>query len=290
MENTARRMLVVLAHPDDESFGMAGTIARYVAQGVEVSLICTTNGDVGSVEPEFMKQYSTVSELRLAELQCAADILHIKNVFTFGYRDSGMAGSADNQHPDSLFSADHDTLVGKITEVIRKLRPQVVVTFDPYGGYGHPDHIVTHKATVQAFHAAADSTQYAPQLKNGLQTFQAHKLYFMTFNRTWLKLSLRLAPLLFINPRRMGRNHDIDGLEIASHSFPIHATIDTGVYQEIANRARRCHASQVGGIGPRRMSEMVSRMVFGIQEHYMRAYPPADAKVKERDLFEGISI
>jgi LmbE family N-acetylglucosaminyl deacetylase len=288
MNNNVRRMLLVLAHPDDESFGMAGTIARYVAVGVEVSLICTTNGDVGSVASKFMQGFSSIAELRLAELRCAADTLRMKSVVTLGYRDSGMAGTADNNHPDSLFSADHDSVVGKIVKVIRELQPQVVVTFDPYGGYGHPDHIVTHTATVEAFHAAGDRSRYAAQLKAGLQAYQSQKLYFGTFDRRWLKLTLRLAPLFFINPRRMGRNHDVDGYEIASHSYPIHATINTGGYQEIANRARMCHASQLGGIGPRRMSEMVSRMVFGIQEHYMRGYPVPNGKIKERDLFEGV--
>ena len=149
--NGHRRMLVSLAHPDDESFGMAGTIARYVNEGVEVSLICSTNGDAGVTDPKFLEDYDTMTELRLAELHCAAETLGFSKVYAFGYRDSGMEGAEDNQHPDSLYQADMDEVIGRIVKAIRETRPQVVVTFDPYGGYGHPDHIKMHKATTRAF-------------------------------------------------------------------------------------------------------------------------------------------
>lgn len=290
MNDKSRRLLYVLAHPDDESFGSAGTIARYSSDGTEVSLICTTNGDVGTAEPEFMKGYNSVSELRLAELRCASEVLNLKHVFTLGYRDSGMAGTEDNKHPDALAAADMDSVVDKVTKIIREVRPQVVVTFDPYGGYGHPDHIVTHNATVEAFHAAADPARYPAQLKDGIQPYQAQKLYFSTFDRRWLKLALRFSPLLGVDPHRMGRNKDVDGWEIANHSYPIHTTINTGQFQMVAEQARNCHASQLGGVGPRRMSESISRLVFGIQEHYMRAYPPVNGKGREHDLFEGVSV
>lgn len=286
MSQSVRTMLLVLAHPDDEAFGMAGTIARYVTEGVEVSLICTTNGDVGTVEPRFLENHKSTADLRLTELDCAAQILGIKQVYTLGYRDSGMAGTPDNSHPDSLFASDKTKLIEKITKIMRQVRPQVTVTFDPYGGYGHPDHIVTHEATVEAFYAAADKSRFANQFDDGLKPHQGSKLYFMTFDRRWLRLWIRLAPLFLINPRKMGRNHDIDASEIAAHSYPIHATINTNAYKEIAQRARKCHASQLGGIGPRRMSEMLSRLVFGLQEHYTRAYPPVRGRLRETDLFQ----
>lgn len=290
MTDSTRRLLYVLAHPDDESFGSAGTIARYVAEGAEVSLICTTNGDVGTVAPEFMAGRSSVTEVRLSELECAAEVLQLKHVVTLGYRDSGMVGSPDNQHPESLHSADTDKVAAQITRVIRELRPQVVVTFDPFGGYGHPDHIATHKATVAAFHAAGDPSRYPEQLKEGLQPYQPQKLYFGTWDKSWLKFSLFVSRLMFIDVRHMGRNKDVDALEIASHSFPIHAVISTGPYQLVAEQARNCHASQLGGgPGPRRLSESISRLFLGIQETFMRAYPPVDGRLKEHDLFAGVA-
>jgi LmbE family N-acetylglucosaminyl deacetylase len=288
MTDNTKRMLYVLAHPDDESFGSAGAIARYVAEGVEVSLICTTNGDVGTVAPEFMEGFESISEVRLSELKCAAEVLQLKNVYTFGYRDSGMAGTEDNKHPEALTSSDPDKVVERITRILRELRPHVVVTFDPYGGYGHPDHIVTHNATVEAFHAAADPSRYPQQFKDGLKPYQAQKLYFATFDRSWMKFTLSVAQLMFVDVRHMGRNKDINAWEIANHSFPIHATINTGPYQLIADQARNCHASQLGGVGPRRLTESVSRLFFGVQEQFMRAYPPVNGRVREHDLFEGV--
>ncbi len=290
-DKDARRMLLVLAHPDDESFGMAGTIARYVADGVEVSLICTTNGDVGTADPKFLEGYASIAEMRLAELKCASDTLRMTHVVPLGYRDSGMAGTPDNDHPDCLVAADLTEVIRRITQVIRELRPHVVVTFDPYGGYGHPDHIVTHNATVNAFEAAPDPAQFPEQLKDGLKPYQPQKLYFMTFDRRILKfmIGFMATARIFGDPTRMGRNKDVDARQIAAHSYPIHATINTQAFQEIANRARRCHASQLGGIGPRRMSQMVSALVFGVRDHYMRYYPPVNGHVNEHDLFEGVT-
>ncbi|HVO68925.1 MAG TPA: PIG-L family deacetylase, partial [Aggregatilineaceae bacterium] len=105
-----RRMLVCMAHPDDESFGLGALIAKYVAEGVEVSLICTTNGDVGTVQPEFLPGRASISDLRLAELRCATEILGIKEVITLGYRDSGMMGSPDHDHPASSWQVPLATM------------------------------------------------------------------------------------------------------------------------------------------------------------------------------------
>ena len=236
-QSNGRRMLAVLAHPDDESFGMAGTIAKYVAEGVAVSLICTTNGDVGSADQQFLAGFSSVAELRLAELKCATGVLGLSNVFTLGYRDSGMAGSIDNKHSESLVSADADELTGRIVRIIRTLAPQIVVTFDPYGGYGHPDHIVTHHATLKAFEAASDPQMFPEQLTEGLRAFEPQKLYFMTFDRRIFRVVIDIMAKVRIlgDPSHMGRNKDIDGREIAAHSYPIHASIDTRRYSSVAN-------------------------------------------------------
>ena len=285
-----KRMLVVMAHPDDESFGMAGTIAKYVSEGVEVSLICTTNGDVGTIDPVFMEGYKTVAERRLAELKCAAETLKLSRVITLGYRDSGMAGSEDNNHPDSLVSAPFEKVVERIVGVMREIRPDVVVTFDPFGGYGHPDHIVTHRATVEAFRVSNDLTKFAEQLKGGLQPHQCKKLYFLTFDRRIFSLMVRFmqAVKIFGDPRKMGRNQDIDATAIVANTFPIHASIKTGKHRIVADKARQCHASQLSGVGPRQFSQVATRMVFGVRENFMRSFPPATGNVSEGDLFEDI--
>jgi LmbE family N-acetylglucosaminyl deacetylase len=109
-----RVLLAVFAHPDDESFGVGGTLARYAAEGVEVWLICATDGNAGTVDAEMLEGYASTSQLRAAELCCAAQALGLRGVDWLGYRDSGMAGSPENQHPESLVQAPMEVLVGEI--------------------------------------------------------------------------------------------------------------------------------------------------------------------------------
>ncbi len=284
-EQSARRLLLSFAHPDDESFAMAGTIARYVAEGVDVYLICATNGDVGEAPQELLSQYHSVAELRLSELCCAAQALGLAHVFRFDYRDSGMSGSPENAHPESLAAADMDEVVERIVRVIREVRPQVVVTFDPAGGYNHPDHVKMHRATVCAFEAAGDPGRYSGQSS----AYQPQKLYFHTFPRRLLRIAVKLMPLFGQNPSRLGRNQDIDLRVVAECDLPIHARIDTTAYHKVSDRAVACHASQHGGrvSGPVAVIRWLNRVVFGEADLFSRAYPPVVGPLKERDLFEG---
>ena len=178
-----RKILSVLAHPDDESFGMGGTLAYYAKQGVEVHLICATKGEAGDVEPEFLKDFSSVAERRESELRCAANYLGLKNVHFLGYRDSGMEGSEDNQHPNAFINAPMEKVSGEIVRYIREFKPDVVLTFDPVGGYHHPDHIHIHEATVAAFEASADAEQF-PEYG---APFQPNKLYYHIFPRVFVR-------------------------------------------------------------------------------------------------------
>ncbi|MCO5246119.1 MAG: PIG-L family deacetylase [Anaerolineae bacterium] len=145
-----RVLLAVFAHPDDESFGPGGTLARYAAEGADVWLVCGTDGDAGTVDAEMLANYASTSQLRAAELCCAAQTLGLKGVDWLGYRDSGMAGSSDNQHPKSLYKAPMEEVVGKIVASIRRHRPQVIVCDNQFGGYGHPDHIAVHTVGTRA--------------------------------------------------------------------------------------------------------------------------------------------
>src|SRR3954454_20692509 len=100
-----KRLLVCFPHPDDESFGSGSLFAKYAAEGVECTLICATNGDVGAMSADLLQKHGSAGAARLAELRCATDIIGFKEVITFGYRDSGMVNSPDNMHPDSLWQA-----------------------------------------------------------------------------------------------------------------------------------------------------------------------------------------
>lgn len=280
-----KRMLISFAHPDDESFGMGGAIAYYVERGVEIYLICSTNGDAGTVDAEHMNGYQSIGELRLHELYCAAETLGIKEVIPFGYCDSGMMGSPDNDNPDCLWQADEDIVVGQIVREIRRLRPQVVITFDAYGGYGHPDHIFMHRTTTRAFHAAGDPAQYPDQ---DLPPYQPAKLYYTAFPRLPLKTMVWAARMRGEDPRRMGKNKDLDLQAALDNTMPTHARLNVANYQQAWDAAAGCHSSQQNIRQMNSIFGKVQRFVFRHQD-FTRAWPePRKDEPVERDLFQGI--
>ena len=272
-----KRLLLCLAHPDDESFGSGPFIAKTVADGVEVSLICATNGDVGTVAPEKLGSYKSVGELRSAELDCASEILGFKEVIRFGYRDSGMMNSADNKHPAALWQADDNVLCDQIIDVIERLRPQVLVTFNKFGGYGHPDHIKIQRATVAAFNKLK-GTPNAPQ-----------KLYYTAFPTLILRMGVILMRLTGKDPRRMGTNKDLDFMAVLEAVEPIHAQVDVNAYFDIGQQAADCHASQSSPRGTFPLARYWMRRAAGVAGFTRVEPPPLTGQPMERDLFAGIT-
>jgi LmbE family N-acetylglucosaminyl deacetylase len=286
MNDQSRTLLATFAHPDDESFGPGGTLARYASQGVTVHLVCATRGEVGEVDQALLAGHANLAELRTYELKCAASILGLAGVHLLGYRDSGMPGSADNDHPNALVQAPLGEVAGKITRLIRQFRPQVVVTFDPSGGYGHPDHVKVHQATVAAFRASGDPAAYREYLADGLEPWAPQKLYYTVFPRTVLRWMVRLMPLFGRDPTAFGTNRDINLKAVAEIEQPISARIDVSHYLDAKQRAGACHRSQSGpGELFKRLPRWLVRRMLSSETFY-RAYPPADGH--EADLFAGI--
>lgn len=277
-------MLAVLAHPDDETFGTGGTLALYAGRGVEVHLICATRGEAGDMDADCLDGFSSVAERRVSELRCAAGILGLSGVHFLDYRDSGMPGSPDNQHPNALVNAPLEEVAGHIVHYIRVLKPQVVITFDPIGGYKHPDHIAIHRATVEAFRLAGDLHYPGP---SGLPAFQPQKLYYHIFPKGMLRWTVRILSLLGRDPRHFGRNGDIDLVDLVeAGDFPAHARIDCRSVQDKRDAASACHASQLSGPPSGLMGRLMR--LFGGKEMYMRAFPAVEGRLKETDLFAGI--
>ena len=274
----SRKLLAIFAHPDDESFGPGGTLALYARQGVEVSLVCATRGEVGNIPQSLQEEQRSLGELREEELRCAGDELGINKIDFLNYRDSGMSGSEDNQHPQALAAAPLAEVAAKISDHLLRIDPQVVITFDPFGGYGHPDHLAIHQATLHAF----NNTRYQSSL--GLK-----KLYYATFQRRTVYAAVRLLPLFGQNPRQWGRNKDIDLVEVTKEKFPTHARINIRSVLEIKRSAAKCHASQ---LEDQPKQHWLLRLMFKLSEGgetFMRAFPEATADVRETDLFAGIA-
>ena len=279
-----RRLLIAYAHPDDESFGSGGMIAYYVAQGVDVYYVCATNGDVGTVKPEFLNGYNSVAELRQAELECAAEILGFKEVIKLNYKDSGMMGSETSQDPACLWQAPQEDVTRRMVEILREVKPQVVVTFNKYGGYGHPDHIAIQRATTAAFSLAGDASYHTEQ-----EPYAPQKLYYSSIAHRQLQIAVALTHFRGQDPRRLGRNKDINLSAILEHVEPIHTTINVKKFQPIWDAASACHASQLGG-GASRLPLWMRRFIAPTQ-NYTRVFPvPPRARVDEHDLFHNVRV
>jgi N-acetyl-1-D-myo-inositol-2-amino-2-deoxy-alpha-D-glucopyranoside deacetylase len=283
--NVSRTLVFVGAHPDDESFGIGGTLAQYAAAGVKVYYICGTRGEVGEVPPEMLKGFASIGDLRSHELKCAAAALGLTDVIYLGYRDSGMAGTPDNKHPQSLAAAPLAEVAGCIVEIFRRLKPEVVVTFDPIGGYHHPDHVAIHHAAVMAFHTAGDPQKYP----GAGAAFQPQKLYFHVFPHRWLKIMIKIMTFFGRDIHHVGKNKDIDLAEFVETDFPVHAVVRLKKQSVRAReRAAACHASQLSGGSPRGgLLGLVGRL-FGQRDSFMRAAPSVTGRRREHDLFKGV--
>lgn len=278
-----KTILAVLAHPDDETFGLGGTLALYSRRGYNTYYVCATRGEAGSSDEERLKGYKDTAEMRTDELMRAAKILGLKGVFFLGYRDSGMPGMEANRHPDAQINHPVEEVAGRVVKYIRELKPDVVITFDPIGGYKHPDHIHIQRATTLAFEKADDAS-FHPEAG---APFKPRALYYQVFPRAFLKWMVRLLPFIGKDPRKWGRNGDIDLTDLVT-DFPIHVTLDIRSVAHVKREASAQHASQGGGQMRRGLIGLVFRFL-GEREDFMRAYPPVNGQYRiARDLFDGL--
>ena len=181
-------LMAVHAHPDDECFGTGGVLIKYASEGVRTVLVTATKGEEGEIhDPDLTEEEARprLAEIREEELRRATALLKVGVQEFLGYRDSGMVGTPANDHPESFNKADLDEATGRLVRLIRRYRPQVLVTYNEDGGYGHPDHLQCHRVTARAFDAAGDAAQY-PEAG---PAWQPLKLYATAWSRErWLAL------------------------------------------------------------------------------------------------------
>lgn len=188
-QNTPPTFMAIHAHPDDEVFGTGGTFALLADHGVRTILVTSTMGEEGEiVDPKLDEQakkelFPRLAEERRKELQASVDALHIQELRLLGFRNSGMAGTASNNHPEAFYRAIFDEAVKRLVVIIRELKPQILVTYDAFGSYGHPDHIQAQRVTNAAFEAAGEPRCF-PEL--GLEPWQPSKLYYTAMPRSFM--------------------------------------------------------------------------------------------------------
>lgn len=281
---TNKRILGLFAHPDDEILGSGGTMAWYASQGAQVETVCTTRGEAGEIADPTLATPESLGRVREQEMLCSAKALGIQKVHFLGYRDSGMAGTADNQNPDAYINAPDEVVIAQLVPIIRQLRPHILITFEPYGGYGHPDHITIHKHTHAAYVAAAEPT-YKPELGTPWQT---PRLFYGVITMSFFE--------------RMIERMKVHGLETdeltarfegrRQQGWPegkVTCTIDVSETVEAKWAAYFCHRTQFGHDNFfRRLPEEEMKNLQS-QEFFYLAKPEQPGLVLS-DLFEGLLL
>ncbi len=267
---TSLRLLVIFAHPDDESMGMGGTLAKYAAEGVATYLVCASRGEQGWFGPEGQNPGpGLLGEIRTRELERAAHELGIRGLYFLDYAD----GAVDQ--------ADHAEAIGKIVTHIRHLRPQVVVTFPPDGNYGHPDHIAIGQFTGAAIVCAADSSYKDAE---NLAPHCVSKLYYMVDSENFISV---VAPFIGDMTFRVG---DQLRAEAPWKEWMITTRIDMAEFCRAAWRAIQSHQSQLPSLGLlAEMHEDAAVAVLAMQGTFYRAFSLVNGGRKgETDLFDGL--
>ncbi|HLZ62696.1 MAG TPA: PIG-L family deacetylase [Ktedonosporobacter sp.] len=277
---STKRLLSIFAHPDDEGM-VGGALLHYQANGVETGLICATRGEVGEISDPILATSDNLGEVREAEMRAAAAALNIQHLWFLGYRDSGMAGTPENKDPRSLARARAAEVIGKLVAIIRQFRPQVIVTFDETGGYGHPDHIAIYRYTTGAFHAAADGVQY-PELG---PAHAVSKLYYSSLARRqvvmmaeWLQNEDYQGPFADIDPNTLGLPDD-----------QISVLLDVERWQDTKSRSWVMHRTQMNPNTPfARMPQEIQRKWRATESYQLAATRVGPDVVGENDLFARV--
>ncbi len=276
-----RVLLAAFAHPDDEAFGTGGTLARYAADGADVTLVCATRGEAGEIAEGVDATPETLGAVREGELRCAADTMGVKRLIFLGYRDSGMAGTPENADPRAYVNAPAEEVVARLVGIIREVKPQVVVTFEPNGGYGHPDHIAIHRHTVAAFHAAADPARY-PELG---PAWQASRLFYTAIPRSFFRGMRDEMAAIGLDPGVL------NGFDLENRGWPdelVHAAIDVSATVDAKWAALECHRTQFGPANLfRRLPEPLVKRGMSV-EHFALAWPEPAPGLRLADLFAGL--
>ncbi|MGL4306731.1 MAG: N-acetyl-1-D-myo-inositol-2-amino-2-deoxy-alpha-D-glucopyranoside deacetylase [Mycobacteriaceae bacterium] len=289
-----RRLLLVHAHPDDESITTGGTIARYAAEGVQVTVVTCTLGEQGEVIGErwsglVAEQADQLGGYRITELSQALKKLGAAEPIFLGgagrWRDSGMAGTAAAQNPRAFVNAELSVVVAELVTVIRKIRPQVVISYDPGGTYGHPDHIQAHHISSLAVSAAGDQGF----IGSG-SAWEVPKFYWTVFEQSGLMEGLaQIAEDELPSGWRMPHKEEL----FCYPDAQITTTINISDFCESKLGALRAHRTQVEIAPESNFYALSNKVVQPLlpEEHFILAVGqpglPLDGTGRETDLFAG---
>jgi mycothiol S-conjugate amidase len=277
-------LMTVHAHPDDESSKGAGSVAKYAAQGVHTVLVCCTGGEEGDILNPAMDRpevRDNLAAVRMQELQAATEIIGYHDVEMLGYRDSGMPDSEANKDPHCFARAPLDEATGRLVALIRRYRPQVLVTYgDDQEGYPHPDHLRVHEVSMAAVAAAGDPAAYP----DAGEPWPVLKVYYSAWSRARIEATHKKFLEL-----GMESPFDEGWFKRPSQDDRITTRVDIAEWAEVRPRALKAHATQV---------DPTSKFWFGLPPEVARSVHPYDdyilaqasvpTAVPEDDLFAGV--
>ncbi|HEY9288563.1 MAG TPA: PIG-L deacetylase family protein [Candidatus Dormibacteraeota bacterium] len=276
-------LLAVQPHPDDESIVMGGSLARYSAEGVRTTLVTATRGEVGEIldkELDPKEAAPRLGTIREAELRNAMRILGVGEVLFLDYEDSGMAGLPRNREPQTFWQADEEEAIARLIQIVRRVRPQVMVTQNEFGGYAHPDHIKTHRVAIGAFFYAGDVKRFP-----GGEPFRPSKLYYNAFPKSQIQ---RMAEVMQRAGVENRFSEDGEPPPFAVSDDRVTTWIDVKAFIDKKLAAMRAHRTQI----PQDSWFMKLADVAGPEawsmETFERARSSVDTPVPEHDLFAGL--
>jgi LmbE family N-acetylglucosaminyl deacetylase len=273
------------AHPDDEVIGTGGVLARYSRLGEQVVVVTATDGAEGEIhnydDSDSLKPQ--LAEMRAQEIAVALAVLGVKHHEFLGYRDSGMMGTEANDHPDAFWRADFTEATKRLVGLIRKYQPEVMTIYDPFGGYGHPDHINVHRVGIAAFFGARDLGWFP--LEEDQEYWAPSKLYWTTWGRE------RSRKLMKYWAEEGEETEEEEYLWRSRRGFPdeeISATIDVSEFVSLKTEALQAHRTQI----PQdwilfRVPEEERNEVYGT-ETFVRVFSSVESPLPESDLFSGL--
>jgi N-acetyl-1-D-myo-inositol-2-amino-2-deoxy-alpha-D-glucopyranoside deacetylase len=284
-----RRMLLVHAHPDDESIGTGATMAKYAAEGTAVTLVTCTLGELGEVIPPELAHLAWdadggLGQHRIAELAAACAALGVEDHRFLGgagrWRDSGMMGTPSNDWPGAFWQASVDTAALPLLDIITEVRPQVLVTYDDNGFYGHPDHIQAHRVAWRAF-----------EMADGL----VRKFYATAVPKSVLAQAMALmdgAGSTELGGTDFTKVESVDALPFGTDDENVTTRIDARDYLDAKLAAMRAHATQIAVDSPFfALSDMVGQRALGTEYYTLLAGPASPGHGSdnwETDLFAGL--
>jgi LmbE family N-acetylglucosaminyl deacetylase len=279
-------LMGVYAHPDDEQ-GASGSMKKYGRAGVRTTLVCATRGEAGEIAPGVDATPENLGAVREEEMRCAAKVIGVDNLYFLDYCDSGMEGTPFNEDPLSFHQAPILEVAEKLTRIMRRERPQVITTFDPWGGYGHPDHVKIHRATLIAYFASGDPRAFPGQItEEGLAPWTPQKLYYGAFGKSRFKEYLDML-------EASGEPVPVIFRELIKRAIPDEAIttwIDVGEFIDVKMEALECHASQLPPDSfSRRMPPDMYRERMKWETFVLAESRKGHPQGHESDLFEEVA-